>query len=73
MKYLNLPGTDWAPSRIALGTASFGTTVPEGDAFKLMDAFVEAGGNIMDTASLYAAWASPRTGIPRSATGRTTT
>ncbi len=44
------------PSRICLGTASFGSDIPKETAFEVMDAFVEAGGNFIDTAHIYAAW-----------------
>ncbi len=44
------------PSRICLGTASFGSDIPKEIAFTLMDTFLEAGGNFFDTAHIYAAW-----------------
>jgi len=51
-----LPGLPPA-SRICLGTATFGTAqIPQDAAFALLDAFVEAGGNFVDTAHVYAAW-----------------
>ena len=42
---------------IGLGTASFGTSIPEAQSHKLMDAFVSNGGVIIDTANNYAFWA----------------
>ena len=50
MKFTSLPGTDLPASRIVLGTAWFGTAISEPDSFKLMDSFVEQGGNFLDTA-----------------------
>lgn len=44
------------PSRICLGTASFGSDFSKETAFEVMDAFLEYGGNFIDTAHVYAAW-----------------
>jgi len=38
---------------IALGTMDFGGKIPEGQAFDFMDAYVEIGGNFIDTARIY--------------------
>lgn len=40
-------------SRIILGTHSFGTATPQTTAFSLMDLYVGAGGNVLDTAAAY--------------------
>lgn len=42
---------------IALGTMQFGWTADEETSFAVMDAFVEAGGNLIDTADIYSTWA----------------
>lgn len=41
---------------LALGTNVFGWNVDEGRSFALLDAFVDAGGNLIDTADGYSAW-----------------
>ncbi len=41
---------------IGLGTASFGTTIPEDTSWALMDEFVALGGTVIDTANNYAFW-----------------
>lgn len=41
---------------LALGANVFGWTVDEKRAFELLDAFVDAGGNLIDTADVYPAW-----------------
>lgn len=41
---------------LALGGNVFGWNVDEQRAFSLLDAFVEAGGNLIDTADSYSAW-----------------
>jgi aryl-alcohol dehydrogenase-like predicted oxidoreductase len=56
MKQVTLPYTDINASAICLGTSNFGATIPQADAFALMDAFVEQGGNFLDTAHVYANW-----------------
>ena len=48
--------TPVAPSRICLGTAGFGTRIPRAESFALLDAFLEAGGNFLDSAYNYACW-----------------
>ncbi len=43
-------------SALALGTNVFGWTVDEKTAFRILDAFVDAGGNLIDTADTYSRW-----------------
>jgi aryl-alcohol dehydrogenase-like predicted oxidoreductase len=43
-------------SVLALGTNVFGWTVDEQAAFAILDAFVDAGGNLIDTADTYSRW-----------------
>lgn len=43
-------------SKIALGCADFGTKVNKEDAFALLDDYYERGGNLLDTARIYASW-----------------
>ena len=38
---------------LALGTAPFGTGIPRNTAFAILDAFVDAGGSLVDTAAVY--------------------
>lgn len=40
-------------SQIVLGTDSFGTYIPEEDAFCLLDRYIDLGGNTIDTARMY--------------------
>ncbi len=56
MKYTTLTNTDLKISQICLGTGSYGSAIPETDAFGLYDAYVEHGGNVIDTARVYADW-----------------
>ncbi len=57
MQYRTLGHSGTAVSTIALGTMDFGSMTAEKDAHAILDAFVEAGGNLVDTANVYnAAW-----------------
>src|SRR3990170_3556411 len=49
--------TDLRVSPICLGTMQFGWTADEHASFAVLDAFVEAGGNFLDTADIYSNWA----------------
>jgi aryl-alcohol dehydrogenase-like predicted oxidoreductase len=44
-------------SRLALGGNVFGWTADEATSFRVLDAFVDAGGNCIDTADVYSRWA----------------
>src|ERR1044072_6734061 len=41
---------------LALGGNVFGWTADEGTSFRILDAFVDGGGNMIDTADVYSAW-----------------
>jgi aryl-alcohol dehydrogenase-like predicted oxidoreductase len=58
MKYRTLPGTGINVSNLALRTMGFGTETAEADAFAILDRFVEADGNLVDTSNVYGAGAS---------------
>ncbi len=57
MEYRNLGRTGLKVSELCLGTMQFGWTTDEENAFAVMDAFLEAGGNFLDTADVYSNWA----------------
>ncbi|MCX7602268.1 MAG: aldo/keto reductase, partial [Meiothermus sp.] len=57
MSYRRLGKSGLFVHPIALGTMQFGWTADEPTAFAIMDAFVEAGGNLIDTADIYTTWA----------------
>jgi aryl-alcohol dehydrogenase-like predicted oxidoreductase len=56
MRYIAIPNTDLRVSAICLGSATFGSEIPSGEAFRTMDAFAAAGGNFIDSARVYADW-----------------
>ena len=51
-----LPGTDLDLFPLCLGGNVFGWSTDEESSFAVLDAYVEAGGNVIDTADAYAAW-----------------
>jgi aryl-alcohol dehydrogenase-like predicted oxidoreductase len=53
---MNPFSTGLIPSRIILGTGSFGSNIPREEAFAVMDAYLDAGGNVLDTAHIYSSW-----------------
>ena len=56
MEKIILPnGLKVAPA--ALGAMNFGTTTSESAAFEVLDAYLDAGGNFVDTSNNYAHWA----------------
>lgn len=57
-------------SVLALGTSEFGGTCPSERAFDFMDAYVELGGNFIDTARLYGDFATPKNGESEKVIGR---
>ena len=56
MEYRRLGRTGLKVSELCLGTMQWGWTADEATAFTVMDAFVEAGGNFVDTADVYSRW-----------------
>lgn len=62
MDYRPLGRTGLKVSALCLGTMQWGWTATEEDAFAVMDAFVEHGGNFLDTADVYSRWAEGNPG-----------
>ena len=56
MKKRKLGNSGLEVSKLALGGNVFGWTVDEPTAVRLLDAFVAAGGNLIDTADVYSIW-----------------
>ncbi len=65
---ITIPHTDLATSRLCLGGNRFGTALDQQATFALLDAFVELGGNFVDTAHIYSDWVA---GAPRSVSEKT--
>ena len=58
MDYTRLGQSGLKVARVCLGTMTFGREADEGMSFKLMDRYVELGGNFIDTADAYSTGAS---------------
>src|ERR1700760_2461690 len=57
-----ISSTDLDVYPVALGGNVFGWTSSEEEAFAVLDAYAEAGGNFIDTADSYSAWAPGNSG-----------
>ncbi len=56
MIYRRIAGTDMTPSVICLGTADYGSIIDKQHAYKMLDTYMDGGGNMIDTAHVYANW-----------------
>jgi aryl-alcohol dehydrogenase-like predicted oxidoreductase len=68
--YTQLPGTDLTPFRICMGTVDIGSTLDETASFALLDAYITAGGNFIDTAKVYSDWLPNEGSTSEKAIGR---
>lgn len=62
MQYRNLGRTGLKVSELCLGAMQWGWTADEPTSCAVMDAFVAAGGNFIDTADIYSRWAEGNPG-----------
>ena len=62
MQYRNLGRTGLQVSELCLGTMQWGWTASEEASWAVMDAFIAAGGNFIDTADVYPRWAEGNPG-----------
>jgi aryl-alcohol dehydrogenase-like predicted oxidoreductase len=67
---LRLPGTDLDLFPLCLGGNVFGWSADEDASFAVLDAYVAAGGNVIDTADAYARWLGHGGGESESVIGR---
>ena len=56
MKTRPIPHTSLTASVLCLGTAEFASAVDESSSEKILATYLDAGGNVLDTAEIYAAW-----------------
>ncbi len=62
MEMTSLGKTDLRVSKLCMGSMQFGWTADEAASFAVLDAFVAAGGNFIDTADIYSNWVPGNTG-----------
>lgn len=70
MIYTTLPGTNLRVSSICLGTADFGSTIDAPTAFRMLDFYLDSGGNFIDTAKIYADWLPGERSVSEKTIGR---
>jgi aryl-alcohol dehydrogenase-like predicted oxidoreductase len=56
MRTRSIPHTNLEASVLCLGTAEFGSAVDDSLSTAIVNRYIEAGGNVLDTAEVYAAW-----------------
>ncbi|MGA8660009.1 MAG: aldo/keto reductase [Chthoniobacterales bacterium] len=56
MKTRPIPRTTLTASVLCLGTAAFGSAIDYSSSEKILETYLDAGGNVLDTAEIYAAW-----------------
>lgn len=62
MTYRTLGSSGLSVFPLALGTMQFGWTADEDTSFAVMDAFIEGGANLIDTADIYSNWSAANPG-----------
>ena len=60
--FFTIPDTDLSLCPLGLGTAGAGLDWDGADADYLFDAYLDMGGNLIDTARIYSDWVAPETG-----------
>lgn len=56
MQSIRIPSTDLYVSSLCLGTGEFGSKMDRAASWRLLDEFIDAGGNFIDTANVYGDW-----------------
>ncbi|MDZ4766982.1 MAG: aldo/keto reductase [Chloroflexota bacterium] len=56
MRTVVIPAGNLKVGQICLGAVNFGKPLSQAESFRLMDEFVDHGGNFLDSARVYAAW-----------------
>ena len=62
MKTIHIDGIGMDVSAVSLGLADIGVKMSVDDSYRLMDAFLDMGGNFLDTARVYSDWVPGETG-----------
>jgi aryl-alcohol dehydrogenase-like predicted oxidoreductase len=56
VRYKTIPKTDLRASHICMGGGAIGISLDERESFRMLDTFVDLGGNFIDTANIYGKW-----------------
>ncbi|WP_248926076.1 aldo/keto reductase [Paenibacillus hamazuiensis] len=70
MKRTKITGTELVSSSISLGGVALGSKLNEEESFRLMDEYTDLGGNMIDTAEVYANWLPVEPSVSEKTIGR---
>jgi aryl-alcohol dehydrogenase-like predicted oxidoreductase len=56
MRFTPIPNTTLLPSALCLGAGGMGASIDRAEAYRMLDAFLDHGGNFLDTAKVYSDW-----------------
>jgi len=70
MRRVTFEGTDLVSSTVSLGGVALGSKLDEAQSFALMDLYVDRGGNMIDTAQVYADWLPVEPSVSEKTIGR---
>ena len=56
MEKVRFSDTDLEVTRIVMGTGNFKERLDKESAFRVLDTYLDAGGNFLDTANVYCRW-----------------
>jgi aryl-alcohol dehydrogenase-like predicted oxidoreductase len=56
MRTISIPNTDLKPSILCMGTGSYGGPLDRDISYRLLDTFIDNGGNFLDSAKVYSDW-----------------
>jgi len=70
MRYVTIPKTNLNAACICFGTVNIGSAIDWETSFQMMDAYLAAGGNFIDTAKVYANWLPGERSISEKTIGR---
>lgn len=69
MEYIEIKNTDLKLSAVGLGTVNAGLSWDGEDAYRIFEQYLEAGGNLIDTAHVYSDWVPGETARAERVTG----
>ncbi len=66
---MRIPNTNLDVSHLSMGTGGLGTEIQGDDVFRLLDEYISLGGNLLDSAHVYACWVQGGVGASERAVG----
>lgn len=62
MRFITIDSIPLRAAAVSLGLAELGAGIPEAEGYRLLDAYLDRGGNFLDTARVYSDWVPGETG-----------